>query len=457
VSTVESGHVAPGLDLDTIGRFRVDCPVAGGTVAAELLIPEAVRSPATVLVCLPGGSMSSRYFDLEGGDAAGSFSLASYFAAAGFVVALIDHLGVGKSSIPDDPWQLTPAVIADANAGATDQIVTGLRTGGFGVPALPNVRPVAIAHSMGGLMAVTQQARHSQFRGLGLLGTSACGLREALTAEEIAALDAGDVSVATISRLAKQRYGQAIVPPPQADPAVSSPARKALSSARSNMLAVCALTSMMTGSMRAEFEAIDVPVFLGVGEFDIAGPSHRLPADFPNSNDISLFVLPAAGHNTIVARNRTALWSRLLGWVRRLVDDEGQQQRNIATVRGLLAAVSSQDFATFVAGMADDVVYEAPFFAGFGERRGRDSIAAMFGGMKERFSQLRYDVVADYPASDPNLVIVECRGDNVVIGSDQHYRNHYFMFVRFDDAGLVRHWREISNPDVYRREVSAES
>ncbi|MCW2547993.1 MAG: hypothetical protein JWN96_2453 [Mycobacterium sp.] len=399
--------------------------------------------------------MSRRYFDLDGADPAGSFSMASHCVTAGFVVALVDHLGVGESSVPDDPWLLTPAVVADADASATDQIVDGLRCGSWGFPALPGVRPVAVGHSMGGLIAVMQQARHRQFVGLGLLGTSACGLREVLTEEEIAALDSGDLSVATITRLAEKRFGKAIVPPPEPDASDSSPARKALAAARSNMLSTCGLTSMMTGSMRAEFEAIDVPVYLGVGEFDIAGPSHGIPADFPNSKDVSLFVLPGAGHNTNVSSNRSELWDRLLGWVRRVVEPAGQRERNLASVRGLLAAVGSGDFATFLAGLAEDVVYEAPYYAGFGKRHGRESIEVMFGGMTERFSQLRYDVVAEYPAVDPNLVIVECRGDNVVIGSGEHYRNHYFMFITFDDAGLIRHWREISNPDVYRREVNA--
>jgi pimeloyl-ACP methyl ester carboxylesterase len=304
-------------------RIRVELDVsevaaAGATaVAAELFIPAEIRSPATVLVCFPGGSMSRRYFDLDGGDAAGSFSMAAHCAQAGFIVALVDHLGVGESSVPDDPWQLTTAVVADANAAATEQLVQGLREGSFGLPTLPGVRSVGVGHSMGGLMAVMQQARHRQFAGLVLLGSSACGLREALTEKEIAALDGGDLSVNTIIRLAKKRFGRAIVAPGP-EPEVGSPARKALWAARSNMLSVCGLTSMMTGSMRAEFEAIDIPVFLGVGEFDIAGPSHRIPADFPSSNDISLFVLPKARHNTNVSPNRKELWDRLLGWAGRL-------------------------------------------------------------------------------------------------------------------------------------------
>ena len=70
---------------------------------------------------------------------------------------------------------------------------------------------------------------------------------------------------------------------------------------------------------------------------------------------------------------------------------------------------------------------------------------------------MNYRIVAEYPALDPDLVIVECRGDNVLAGSPGHYRNHYVMFIGFDDAGLVRHWREFSNPDVYRREAESSS
>jgi len=58
--------------------------------------------------------------------------------------------------------------------------------------------------------------------------------------------------------------------------------------------------------------------------------------------------------------------------------------------------------------------------------------------------------VDHFPAVDPELVIVELRGDNQVAGSTTRYRNHYLMFVRFRD-GRVAHWREFSNPDVYRR------
>lgn len=77
----------------------------------------------------------------------------------------------------------------------------------------------------------------------------------------------------------------------------------------------------------------------------------------------------------------------------------------------------------------------------------------MFAAIGERFSTLRYEIVAEYPTLDPDLVIVECHGDNVLIGSEAHYRNHYLMFITFTVDGLVQRWREYSNPDTYRREA----
>ena len=55
--------------------------------------------------------------------------------------------------------------------------------------------------------------------------------------------------------------------------------------------------------------------------------------------------------------------------------------------------------------------------------------------------------------TDPDLVIVEVQGDNELAGSDRRYQNHYLMFLRFTD-GLVSHWREFSNPDVFRQATS---
>ncbi|MFI5101451.1 MAG: hypothetical protein ACHQE5_13210 [Actinomycetes bacterium] len=63
-------------------------------------------------------------------------------------------------------------------------------------------------------------------------------------------------------------------------------------------------------------------------------------------------------------------------------------------------------------------------------------------------------IVDDLPDVDPDLVIVEVRGDNKVRDGDRRYQNHYIMFLYFRE-GRVYRWREFSNPDVYRTAVSS--
>jgi alpha-beta hydrolase superfamily lysophospholipase len=95
---------------------------------------------------------------------------------------------------------------------------------------------------------------------------------------------------------------------------VPESALEALGSVKSNLLAVVGLTSMIPGSVGPEMAAIDVPVFLGLGERDIAGDPHGIPAFFTGSRDITLFVLAGTGHNHNVSPAREVLWDRLAAW-----------------------------------------------------------------------------------------------------------------------------------------------
>jgi ketosteroid isomerase-like protein len=122
----------------------------------------------------------------------------------------------------------------------------------------------------------------------------------------------------------------------------------------------------------------------------------------------------------------------------------------LETVRHMLACFSAGDAQGQLDHCADDVVYEAPYYDL--ERRGKAELAAMLAAVQERFDEVSYVVVDDFPTVDPDLVIVEVRGDNRVSDGEQRYRNHYIMFLYFRD-GLVVRWREFSNPDVYRTAV----
>jgi ketosteroid isomerase-like protein len=130
------------------------------------------------------------------------------------------------------------------------------------------------------------------------------------------------------------------------------------------------------------------------------------------------------------------------------MDDDARRAQNCETVRTMMRAFSSGDPATLLAHVADDVVYEAPYYAQFTTKHGRDQLAAMLTAVEDRFSSILYEVVELFPTTDPDLVVAEIRGDHAVKGSDRRYRNHYIQFLHFRD-GLVDHWREFSNPLVY--------
>jgi len=137
------------------------------------------------------------------------------------------------------------------------------------------------------------------------------------------------------------------------------------------------------------------------------------------------------------------------------MSDEGSAARrtqNEALVRTMLAAFSAGNPDGQLAHCADDIVYEAPYYAEMGVKRGKAELAAMMGAVEERFTSILYEVAAFIPALDPDLIIAEVRGDHAVKDSDRRYQNHYLMLMQFRD-GKVVHWREFSNPLEYRRAV----
>ena len=130
------------------------------------------------------------------------------------------------------------------------------------------------------------------------------------------------------------------------------------------------------------------------------------------------------------------------------MDIDERRARNIAATEQLFRAFSNGDIAALVAAVADDLVYDAPWYDL--RRSGRDEFAAMLAAVEERFESILYEVVETFPLVDPDLVIVEVRSDHAVRGSDRRYRNQYIQFLRFDPDGRVVEWREFSNPDYYR-------
>ena len=263
-----------------------------------------------VCCCVPGGGMSRGYFDIQAPPAVGNYSMVRHLVERGFVVVTLDPPGVGESDVPDDGYTLTPAVVADVNARALDQVLE----------EWPDAHRIGVGHSAGALLTVVQQARHRTHHALGLFGFGRGGHEQfALTPEE-------REQAGGIVELTRQRFGD---PLPGGGSTTTSPfllggmevppeALAALGSVKTRLLGVVGLTSMIPGSVDAEMAAVDVPVFLALGEHDIAGEPRAIPMCFHGCDDFTLFVLPGTGHNHNVAPDRETLWERFAVWARGL-------------------------------------------------------------------------------------------------------------------------------------------
>ena len=280
-------------------------------LAVDVFLPEG-DAPAAVFFCFPGGGLSRGYFDL---DAPGR-SFARALTARGFAVVTLDSLGWGESSRPQDGFALRPEAIAAGNARAVEALANELG------PALPRI---GVGHSLGALLAVVQQAEHESFAALVLLGVGTRGLPQMLSDEELAYADRPEAAHAELVRLARKRSGEAWfeLPPAAragaifgggADPA----ALAAMRQVACPVVSVPALFSMLPGSSAPWAARVRVPIFLGIGERDITGPPHEVPASFPASHDVTLHVLPGTGHSHFAFASCEPMFERIADWGLRL-------------------------------------------------------------------------------------------------------------------------------------------
>ena len=277
-----------------------------------------------VVVCLPGGGMSRRYFDLDVPAGIGEYSMARHLAQQGMVVVTLDHPGVGGSDRPYDGYALTSETVAAVDGHASSRLLAGLRAGSLvgDLPALPDLCPVGLGHSMGAYVTVVQQARHRTYERLVLLGFAGCGLPSFLTEEELRYAGDPDGLRLAVADLVKARFRH---PMPGGSTTTSTllirgeqppEVLAALGAASAPLLALVGFTTMVPGAGADVLARVDVPVFLGVGGLDITGDPRAIPAELPACEDITLYVLAGSGHNHNVDADRARLWDRIAGWVR---------------------------------------------------------------------------------------------------------------------------------------------
>jgi pimeloyl-ACP methyl ester carboxylesterase len=295
-------------------------------IAATVIAPRQVSGRPIIAAAFPGGGYSRGYFDIQW---PGAYSEAEYHADGGWLFIAIDHLGVGESSLPD-PALLTFECMANANAAATQAIVSCLRSGTLFHSLGPLERPfvIGVGQSMGGCVSIVTQAIHKPFDALAVLGYSASHtvLPSPTGGVRVSAIERGRTDAAGIVSEAEE-VGDVEVFAwafhfDDVDPGVRHedlrggfPFRTESVPAWGSATLPPAAASMLAPDVVAEeAAAVDVPVLIGVGERDVCPDPWAEPASYRNARQVSLCVVPRMAHMHNFASSRRELWTRIHRW-----------------------------------------------------------------------------------------------------------------------------------------------
>lgn len=309
-------------------------------VAVDVIVPAAWAVAAApdapiALVCLPGGFLSRRYFDLDpGGDA--DYSFAEAMAARGFPTLAFDHLGTGDSTRPDPPDQgyaLGVEALAAIHQVALERTLERLAAGDpeAGIPPIRCAATVGVGHSMGSALSVEHQARTRAHRALVLFSFTTRGVPRFLSDDQ--RRYAGDPARARreLGALAQRSFGTPY--PERAND--SGPDRRAafgvgtappfaealLHDAATNLLGLAGLLSMIPGGYAPAAEQIDVPVFILVGDHDLHD-ARGLREELPNAPIVATRTLADCWHCHFVANGRAAIGREVADWIDATLDRE---------------------------------------------------------------------------------------------------------------------------------------
>lgn len=287
---------------------RIDVEGAGA-LAVTAYLPAEVRGDA-VLFLFPGGGYGRHYFDLQL-DGHPDHSQARWHAERGLVTVTVDHLGVGESTVPEQPLDF--AQLAAAGHAAVSTVMDELRSGAFdpGLPAVPEAVAIGAGQSMGGHIVVWTQAARGTFAAVAALGSSFTwtrlalqpGKRQPFRAAPMEAVYAamGDVDFAASFHWHEE---PAAFVAADMDPGDLAPWR-------SPTVPACAAELMEPLAVARQAAAVRVPVLLVYGEQDVTVEPLADLAVFRSAPDLSLLVVPRSGHMHNFAPTRHLVWARL--------------------------------------------------------------------------------------------------------------------------------------------------
>ncbi len=310
--------------------LAISVAAGGERIAATAFLPDDGPKTGAVIFASPGGGYGRGYYDMRFLGHEG-YSQAEHHTQRGHVVVAYDHLGVGESSA-QRLASMTIEEIADANCEAVAEIIRRLRKGELSefLDAMPRLTAIGIGQSMGGGVTIIMQARRRVFDAIGVLGYSA--IHTVLPQKTKADRDRGtanyrfsrETAAETLSVEASSAGVADFIYPfhwedvPKdildADMAGGYPIRHTAPAFGSLTIPNCVVAMMSPGYVKDEAAMIEAPVFLGFGERDVSPDPWDEPSAFPQSRDISLFVVERMAHMHNFASSRMKLWRRLSDW-----------------------------------------------------------------------------------------------------------------------------------------------
>lgn len=297
-------------------RFDVSNAVGEQASLAATYYPARGGAAAAVLVCLPGGTYSREYWDL---DIAGhdGYSFADFATGNGYAVLTVDPLGTGDSSQPASDFGF-------AEIGAALDCALRALPGTTGVQA----PAVAVAHSLGGYLALTQQALFGGYAAMAMLGctnqhVAPLNLDPAFRARAATPQGRAELAAEILAALAQPYF---------AGPREHLQGWFHLADVPADIVAADAVTAvsvvprvfgtaMIPGIVAEHAARIDVPVLLGYGVVDVSPDPRAEAALYRSSPDITTVVLAGSAHCHNMASSRHRLWRRLLAWAATAIDD----------------------------------------------------------------------------------------------------------------------------------------
>jgi pimeloyl-ACP methyl ester carboxylesterase len=304
-------------------------------VTATVFLPDpgALVDRPAVVYALPGGGYARGYYDMHFTGHTG-YSQAQHHVDRGHVFVAIDHLGVGDSS-PEVADVIRIEEIAAANDFAV-RTITDRLCSGTAVPDYPAVdigARIGIGQSMGGCVTVIMQGRHQTYDAIAVLGYSAIhtvlpmpdddetervsryfDYSRDTTPDDLSLAESANHTGSLLYPFFWEDVPDDIV---GTDIRGGYPIRTTAPPFGSKTLPSCVVAMLSPGYTAAEAAAVEVPVFIGLGERDTAPHPHREPSAYPKSTDVSLVICNRMAHMHNFATTRHQLWDRLAHWYAR--------------------------------------------------------------------------------------------------------------------------------------------